>query len=112
MPRLKSAIKRTRVNKRYRAYNLNYKTAIKTIMKKIAEQVEKKDFDGATKIKNEAFSLIDKARCKGVVHLNFAARKKSTIAKWLKKIEPGTESKEVEPKAKKSSKSTAKSSSK
>ncbi|MBI1857968.1 MAG: 30S ribosomal protein S20 [Candidatus Melainabacteria bacterium] len=100
MPRLKSAIKRARVNKRYRAYNLSYKTAIKTIMKKIAECVAKNDYDEASKVKNQAFSLIDKAKCKGIIHLNFAAKKKSTIAKWLKKIEPST---------KQSSKSEAKS---
>lgn len=90
MPRLKSAIKRDRLYKKYRIQNLWYKTAIKTLIKKVSESVAKKDYEGAVKLKNEAFSLIDKAKCKGVVHLNYAAKRKSRIAKWLKTIEPET----------------------
>ena len=86
MPRLKSAIKRVRTSERNRLNNLVYKTQIKTITKKVIDFVEKKDEQSAAKAASEAFALIDRAPTKRVIHLNNAARKKSRISKWLKKI--------------------------
>lgn len=87
MPRLKSAIKRVKTSERNRVHNLFYKTRIKTLIKKVSDMVEKKDSKQATNIANEAFSLIDRATSKGVLHINNAASKKSKISNWLKTLE-------------------------
>ncbi len=86
MPRLKSAIKRVKTSERNRLNNLVYKTQIKTLTKKVLEFVEGKDAKSASKAASEAFALIDRAATKKVIHLNNAARKKSRISKWLKKL--------------------------
>ena len=88
MPRIQSAIKRVRTSKKKWLHNLAYKTSIKTLVKKVLEKIESKDLEGAQVAKNNAFSLIDKATCKGIIHRNNAARKKSRIIKWLKNLEP------------------------
>ena len=88
MPRLKSAIKRVKTSERNRLNNLVYKTQIKTITKKVIDLVEKKDEKSATKAASEQFTLIDRAATKKVIHLNNAARKKSRISRWLKKLAP------------------------
>ena len=88
MPRLKSAIKRVKTSERSRLNNLVYKTQIKTITKKVLDLIEKKDETSAAKAANEAFALIDRAATRKVIHLNNAARKKSRISKWLKKLAP------------------------
>ena len=88
MPRLKSAIKRVRTSERNRLNNLVYKTQIKTITRKVLDFVEKKDEKSAAKTASEAFALIDRAATKRIIHSNNAARKKSRISKWLKKLAP------------------------
>ena len=88
MPRLKSAIKRVKTSEKSRLNNLVYKTQIKTITKKVLDFVEKKDEKSASKAASEAFALIDRAATRRVIHLNNAARKKSRISKWLKKLAP------------------------
>lgn len=89
MPRLKSAIKRVKTNERNRLRNLTFKSQVKTAMKKVSEL---KDLKQAKEAANEAFSIIDKAWSKGVLHLNTAGRKKSRISKWLKALEPKSKS--------------------
>lgn len=86
MPRLKSAIKRVKTSERNRVLNLTYKTKIKTLIKKVHDFVLKKDTKAAAQTANEAFSLIDKAATRKILHRNNAARKKSKISKWIKSI--------------------------
>ena len=86
MPRLKSAIKRVKTSERNRVSNLTYKSQIKTLTKKVIDFIESKDEKSAAKTASEAFALIDRAATKKVIHLNNAARKKSRISKWLKKL--------------------------
>ena len=87
MPRLKSAIKRVKTSERDRVHNVAIKTKVKTLMKKVADCVSKKDAKGALEAANEAFASIDRAATKNIYHLNNAARKKSRISKWLKTFE-------------------------
>lgn len=87
MPRLKSAIKRVKTSERDRQRNLGYKTQIKTLIKKVLDQVTQKDSKSAVTTANEAFSLIDRATSRNILHLNNAAHKKSKISKWLKTLE-------------------------
>lgn len=87
MPRLKSAIKRVQVAERNRQRNLIYTTQIKTLIKKVADFVAKKDTKSASDTANEAFALIDRASTRNILHLKNAARKKSKISKGLKSLE-------------------------
>jgi len=87
MPRTKSAIKRVKTNERNRKHNIVYKSQIRTLMKSISELVAKKDSKLAIEAAQKTFSLIDRAQFKDVIHINNAARKKSTISKWLKTLE-------------------------
>lgn len=90
MPRLKSAIKRVKISERNSLRNISYKTEVKTLIKKVKDLIAKKDTKQAILATNEAFSLIDKATCKGIIHKNNAARKKAKISKWLKTFETKT----------------------
>jgi small subunit ribosomal protein S20 len=87
MPRTKSAIKRVKTNERNRKHNIVYKSQIRTSMKSISELVAKKDSKLAIEAAQKTFALIDRAQFKDVIHINNAARKKSTISKWLKTLE-------------------------
>ncbi len=82
MPKTRSAKKRLRQSEKRRLRNKMYKTRIKTALKKLEEG------EGDIKeLLNEAYSAIDKAVKKGVIHRNKGARLKSKAAeianKWL-----------------------------
>ncbi len=87
MPRLKSAIKRVKTSERNRVHNVAIKTEVKTLIKKVADNVSKKDSKGALEAAKEAFACIDRATTKNIYHLNNAARKKSRISRWLKTLD-------------------------
>ena len=78
-----TVLKRVRQSIKANARNKNYKSAMKTAVKKVlTEKNEKKALETASK----AFSIIDKAASKGVVHKNKAANQKSKISKHIKNI--------------------------
>ena len=87
----KSAKKRIQVAERNRLINKSYKSTVRTLTKKTVDYCEKykKDpnDDNENLVKtslNEAFSLIDKAVKKNVLHKNNGANKKSKINKVVK----------------------------
>ena len=87
----KSAKKRIQIAERNRLINKFYKSTIKTLTKKTKENCEKysKDPNEENKILvrtalNKAFSLIDKAVKKNVLHKNNGANKKSKINNFVK----------------------------
>ena len=87
----KSAKKRIQVSERNRLINKSYKSTVKTLTKKTFENCEKykKDPNEDNKILvrtslNKAFSLIDKAVKKNVLHKNNGANKKSKINTFVK----------------------------
>jgi small subunit ribosomal protein S20 len=89
----KSALKRIQIAERNRLHNKAYKSAVKTLMKKYFQAVEayaanpNQDNEGAVQASMSAvYSKIDKAVKRGVLHTNNAARKKSRLAKALKKV--------------------------
>lgn len=81
MPRIKSAKKRVDVAERNRQRNVAIKSAIKTAMKK-ALTGEASAREEGLKL---AYSLLDRAVLKGIVHKNTAARYKSKVAVALNK---------------------------
>ena len=87
----KSAKKRIHIAERNRLINKSYKTTVKTMTKKTLESCEKykkdpnEDNKNLIKISlNKAFSLIDKAVKKNVLHRNNGANKKSKINSYVK----------------------------
>ena len=78
-----SSKKRIKTNERNRLRNKAYKSAIKTIYKKCLLALENYDINNQSKIQNLislAYSKIDKAVQKKVLHSNNGAAKKSTLA--------------------------------
>jgi small subunit ribosomal protein S20 len=89
----KSALKRAKIAERNRLRNKAYKSAVKTLMKKYLSTVEVYANNPTPELKQEvdarmsaAYSKIDKAVKKGVLHPNNGARKKSKLAQKLKPV--------------------------
>ena len=87
----KSAKKRIQIAERNRLVNKSYKSTVRTLTKKTLENCEKyknnPNEDNENLVKkslNKAFSLIDKAVKKNVLHKNNAANKKSKINNFVK----------------------------
>ncbi len=87
----KSAKKRIQIAERNRLINKSYKSTVRTLTKKTLEYCEKykkdpnEDNENLLKTSlNKAFSLIDKAVKKNVLHKNNGANRKSKINKYVK----------------------------
>ncbi|MFM7472145.1 MAG: 30S ribosomal protein S20 [Nodosilinea sp. LVE1205-7] len=94
MANIKSALKRIEVTERNRLHNRSYKSAVKTLSKRYLATVEAYHADpnpdslaAATASIAVAYSKIDKAIKRGVLHPNTGARKKSRLARVLKTVE-------------------------
>ena len=83
MANIKSAKKRIDVIDRQTMENKSYKTKIATYVKKYKVAVDNKD-ENAAKILSEAFSLIDSAVSKGILHKATANRKKARLSVYGK----------------------------
>ena len=81
MPRIKSAIKRVEVTDRNRIRNRAWKSAVRTQWNNVEESLKAKTGQGTQEALKVAYSVIDKAVSKGILHKNTAARKKSAIAR-------------------------------
>ena len=87
----KSAKKRIQVAERNRLVNKSYKSTVRTLIKKTLANCEKYKQEPNSDNKNlillsvnQAFSLIDKAVKKNVLHKNNGANKKSRINRAVK----------------------------
>ena len=87
----KSAKKRIQIAERNRLVNRSYKSTVRTLTKKTLEYCEKYKKDPNDDNKNllktslnKAFSLIDKAVKKNVLHKNNGANRKSKINNFVK----------------------------
>ncbi|MBM7558703.1 30S ribosomal protein S20 [Marinitoga litoralis] len=85
MPNVKSAKKRVRQTAKRRLRNKSYKTRVKNSVKKVLAAIEaKEEKEVVNELLSSAFSVIDKAAKKGVIHRNNADRKKSKLTKRVK----------------------------
>ena len=91
MANIKSAKKRIHIAERTRLINKSYKSTVRTFTKKTLENCERYKKDPNEDNKNlvktslsKAFSLIDKAVKKNVLHKNNGANKKSKINNFVK----------------------------
>ena len=89
----KSAKKRIKIAERNRSINKSYKSTVRTLTKKTLENCQKYKKDPNEENKNlvtvslnKAYSLIDKAVKKNILHKNNGANKKSKINKFVKTI--------------------------
>jgi len=87
MPITKSAIKAAKQAKKREARNKSLKTKMKTFIKKVLV-LSKDNVDEAKKVLPKAYSVIDTASKKNIIHPNNAARKKSQLAKAVDSASP------------------------
>ncbi len=91
MPKLKtgrhtSALKASRQATTHEKANIQVRSQIRTIARKVEAAVVKKDATAAKTLLNEAFSLWDRAAKTGVVHWRAASRKKSRLAEHVGRL--------------------------
>lgn len=90
MPNIKSAKKRVEVAERNKARNRAVKSSVKTAVKAVKDLlIEDKDSDKLNELVSLSSKLIDKAVSKGVYHKNTAARKKSRLLGYIKRVQEG-----------------------
>jgi small subunit ribosomal protein S20 len=88
---IKSALKRVEIAERNRLHNKSYKSAVRTLMKKYFAAVSAHAASPTAETQaaveasmSAAFSKIDRAVKRGVLHSNTGARKKARLARALK----------------------------
>ena len=89
----KSAIKRIQIAERNRLRNKAYKSAVRTLIKKYhsaiktyAAEPTPEKMETVQQMMSAAYSKIDKAVKRKVLHRNNGARKKASLAKAFKKV--------------------------
>ena len=87
MANIRSAIKQARQNAKRRNHNRIYRSSPRTHIKKVRRLVESAQLDQAQTELTDAISALDRAAQKGVIHKNNAARRKSRLAKLLRKAQ-------------------------
>ncbi len=87
MPNIKSAKKRVKQSEKRRKRNLARKTAIKTAFKKVLAALTGNDIVQAKELLKDAQAKVSRAKGKGVLHRNTAARKISRLAKKVSSAE-------------------------
>lgn len=85
MPVTKSAIKKARQDVKAREHNREIRDAYKKASKEVRKSVLSGDIKKATELLKKAYSEIDKAAKRNVIHKNNAARRKSRLTALLKK---------------------------
>ncbi|MFW6357803.1 MAG: 30S ribosomal protein S20 [Chroococcales cyanobacterium] len=95
MANIKSSIKRIQINERNRVRNKSYKSAVRTLMKNTLNAVDAyaanpspEGMEAVQQSMSAAYSKIDKAVKQRILHANNGARKKSRLARALKKAAP------------------------
>ena len=77
-----SELKRVRQSRRDNLRNRQYKSKMKTSMKKLL-QADKKD---AAELLKQAISTIDRVCSKGIIHKNRASHHKSRLTKYINSL--------------------------
>jgi small subunit ribosomal protein S20 len=75
-----SALRQYKQSEIRRQRNHAVKSALRTQMKKVLTAVESKDAAGSKTALSEAYTLLDRAVGKGVIHKNNGARHKARLA--------------------------------
>lgn len=89
MPKIGSAQKSVRQNKKHRARNKWRKERVRTQIRTFLEAVRSKDVETAESEFRKTCSILDKVSTTSTMHKNSAARKKSRLATRLKALRAG-----------------------
>ena len=87
MPNIKSAKKRVLVNTKKAEQNKSIRSEVKSAIKKVEALVKENDLQAAKIALSDAFSIIDSACSKNILHANNAANKKARLAKKVASLE-------------------------
>jgi small subunit ribosomal protein S20 len=87
VPNIKSAIKRVEVAERNNVRNRFWKSTMRTSSNKVEEALDAAKPQDAVAALTGAYSSIDRAVAKGVLHKNAAARRKSRLAARVAKAQ-------------------------
>ncbi len=83
MPQHKSAEKRARQSIKRRLVNREKRSKMRTLTRRVMESQEKEQAEALLK---DAVSYIDRMACKGLLHKNTAANRKSTLVKHVNNL--------------------------
>lgn len=83
MANTKSAIKEIRKNRKRRLHNREIRGRARTAVRHARELIDAGRLDEAQDAVENAYSALDKAAVKGVIHKNNAARRKSRLCQHL-----------------------------
>lgn len=86
MANIKQQKKRIRRAIVQRERNLNYRSTIKTLFRRLEAAVASGDPEQVAVQARELEHLIDRAAAEGVIHANNAARKKSRMARLTRQV--------------------------
>jgi small subunit ribosomal protein S20 len=78
-----SSKKRIRQNEKHRLRNKTVRTRTRSFIKRAQLAIEEGNPENATEAVKKAISEIDRAKSKGILHRNNAARRKSRLMKRL-----------------------------
>jgi small subunit ribosomal protein S20 len=81
MPNIKQQEKRVRTAAKQRAENLRWRSASKTLMRRLREAVDAGDAAAVGERHRELVSWLDRAASRGALHRNTAARRKAQAAR-------------------------------
>lgn len=80
MANIKSQIKRIKTNEKARQANASFKSSMRTAIKAVDAACKANDKEKATQLLVVAYSKIDKAVSRHIIHKNAAARQKARLA--------------------------------
>lgn len=86
MANIKSAMKRVDTNRTKHEQNLQYKSDMRSQIKRVEKLVEAKDVENAKTVLQTTIKKIDKAVQNGVIHENNGNRKKSRLTKKVNEL--------------------------
>lgn len=86
MANIKQQKKRVLTSEKSRVRNVNYKSKVRTAVKKVRLSVEAKDKENALVNYKKAVSLIDRSVVKGIQHKRTAARQKAEITRLVNSL--------------------------
>ena len=87
MANIKSAKKRILVNRTKAERNKSIRSEVKSAIKKVEALVKENDLQAEKIALSDAFSIIDSACSKNILHANNAANKKARLAKKVASLE-------------------------
>lgn len=86
MANIKSAKKRAKTSEKARVHNVNLRSRMRTMLKRVVSAIEAGDKDKASDAYKAATPFIDGAVTKGLIHKNKAARHKSRLNAKIKAL--------------------------